>query len=251
MTILRCASLWLGTTLTAQASIVNVLSPSVGAPEEGWNSNAKLSLQHLSGNESKLSFSLLAGTRWVQGPQQVLVKGSADWGEASKEVYSKKAFAHVRWKRELNGSLSSFVFGQVDHNEFRSLLMRDLIGAGLEARIWRTETTEAALATAAMAELEWALEADEPEDLAWRSSTYITLAWAPSDQLSLGSTTFIQPLFTDFNDIRAFQQLDLKLKLTEHLSWSSTWKMELDTRPAEDNVESLDSSIKSGLVLSW
>jgi hypothetical protein len=228
-----------------------VLSPNVGTPEDGRDSNAKVSLQQLSGNENKLAFSLLAGTRWVQGPQQLLVKGSADWGEASETVYSKKAFAHVRWKRALGGVWSGFVFGQVDHNEFRSLLMRDLVGTGVEARLWRTETTEAAIATAAMAELEWVLDHAEPAPLTWRSSSYFTLAWSPTEQFSIGSTTFIQPLFSDFSDVRGFQQLDLKLSLSEHLSWSSTWKLELDTQPAQDDVQPLDSSIKSGLVLSW
>jgi hypothetical protein len=238
-------------TLTAQAGIVNVLSPSVGAPTDGWDTSAKANLQQLSGNENKLTFSLLAGTRWVSGPQQVLVKGSADWGQASGEVYSKKAFGHVRWKRELTGPWSAFVFGQVDHNEFRSLLLRDLVGTGIEARLWRTDHTEAAIATAAMGEIEWALGEDGASDLTWRSSNYLLLAWRPSEQVSLGSTTFVQPLFTDLKDVRGFQQVDLKVQLSEHLAWSNTLKVELDTQPADPEVSTVDSSVKSGLVLSW
>ena len=251
MPIFKSAALWTITTLSAQASIVNVLSPSVGMPEDGWDSNVKVSLQHLSGNENKLTFSSLAGTRWVSGPQQILVKGSADWGQASGEVYSKKAFAHVRWKRRLSGPWSTFVFGQIDHNEFRSLLMRDLVGTGMEALLWSSDNTKIALATSAMVETEWAVGDESPDGFALRSSNYLTLAWQPSEELSLGATTFVQPLFSDLSDVRGFQQLDLKVQLSAHLSWSSTLKIELDTQPAEEGVEPLDTSLKSGLVLSW
>jgi hypothetical protein len=251
MPIFKSVSLWIITTLSAQAGIVNVLSPSVSIPEDGWDSNVKTSLQHLSGNENKLIFSSLAGTRWVAGPQQILVKGSADWGQTSGEVYSKKAFAHIRWKRELSGPWSAFIFGQVDHNEFRSLLMRDLIGTGVEAVLWSTDHTKIAMATAIMGETEWAVGEESTGGFALRSSNYLTLAWQPSDELSLGSTTFVQPLFSELSDVRGFQQLDLKVQLSAHLSWSSTLKIELDTQPAEDEVEPLDTSIKSGLVLSW
>jgi len=99
MPFFKSFCLWFTISLSAQAGIVNVLSPSVGSPEDGWDTSAKANLQQLSGNENKLTFSLLAGTRWVEGPQQILVKGSADWGQASGSVYSKKAFGHIRWKR--------------------------------------------------------------------------------------------------------------------------------------------------------
>jgi hypothetical protein len=251
MPFFKSFCLWIAISATAHAGIVNVLSPSVGSPEDGWDSSAKANLQQLSGNENKLTFSLLAGTRWVKGPQQILLKGSADWGQASGTVYSKKAFGHVRWKRELTGPWSTFVFGQVDHNEFRSLLMRDLVGTGVEVRLWRTEKTEAAFATAAMGEIEWAVGEENAGGLDWRSSNYFVLAWHPSEQFSLGSTSFLQPLFRDLSDMRGFQQLDIKVQITAHLAWSSTLKVELDTRPAEKDVEQTDTSIKSGLVLSW
>jgi len=251
MTWIRAAMLWCTATLSAHASIVNVLSPDVGNPDDGWDSSAKLSLQHLSGNEQKLTFSLLAGTRYVAGPNQVLLKGSGDWGEASNEVYSKKAFAHLRWKRRLNPTWSAFTFAQVDHNEFRSLLMRDLAGVGFEARLIQSDHFDLAIATSAMAELEWVLEQEKPEALSWRSSNYMTLAWQPNEQLTVGSTTFLQPLFKAFSDIRGFQQVDFNIVVNKYISFTTRWKLEFDTEPAESDVEELDSSITSGLKVRW
>ena len=236
---------------TAKASIVNVLSPQVGQDADGWASNAKLSLQHLAGNESKLAISMLAGTRWQYDGHQVLLKASGDWGMASEAVYTKKAFAHLRYKQELGDRWRAFGFVQIDNNEFRSILMRDLAGVGVERLLVHTDTLEAAIAVGAMAELEWALDAPEPDPLTVRSTNYLTLAWQPAESLSLGSTTFFQPLVSDIEDIRGFQQADLRVNLTESIAWSTTWKLEYDSRPASTEVQKWDSSIKSGLVVSW
>lgn len=243
--------LWVLSAFPAQASIVNVLSPQVGQDEDGWASNAKLSLQHLAGNESKLAASLLAGTRWQFEGHQLLLKASGDWGMASEEVYTQKAFSHLRYLREIRDQWSAFGFVQIDHNQFRSILMRDLAGAGLERVLVEREHLELALAIGAMAELEWALEAAEPNPLTLRSTNYITIAWQPTETLSLGSTTFIQPLIADVQDIRGFQQADLRVSLTDALSWSTTWKLEYDSRPASEDVLEWDSSLKAGLVMSW
>ena len=236
---------------TSHAGIVNVLSPDVGETEEGWNSSAKISLQHLAGNESKLAVSLLAGTRYRHGANEIFLKGSGDWGSASEEVYSKKAFAHVRYKRQLHNAWSAFGFAQVDHNEFRSLLMRDLLGGGIEWTFIDTPHFKANVAAGIMGELEWALGNDSASDPTWRSSNYLTLAWEPNESMSFGSTTFVQPLVSNPGDVRAFEQIDLKIDLTSHLAWSTTWKIEMDSQPADSTVETVDSSIKSGLVLSW
>ena len=52
-------------------------------------------------------------------------------------------------------------------------------------------------------------------------------------------------------DIRGFQQADLRVSLTDALSWSTTWKLEYDSRPASEDVLEWDSSLKAGLVMSW
>ena len=235
----------------AHAGIVNVLSPQVGQDEDGWASNAKLSLQHLAGNESKLATALLAGTRWQSAGQQVLLKASADWGKASDEVYTKKAFSHLRYKRELGSQWRAFGFLQIDHNEFRSILMRDLAGAGLERIVVHRDQIEVAIAIGAMAELEWALDAPAPDPLTVRSTNYLTIAWQPTESFGLGSTTFLQPLVADPQDVRGFQQADIRISMTNAVSWSTTWKLEYDSRPASSDVNAWDSSVKSGLVLSW
>ena len=129
--------------------------------------------------------------------------------------------------------------------------MRDLAGGGLEWTFVDSKHFKANLAAGLMGELEWVLGDKSISAPSWRSSNYLTFAWEPNDSMSLGSTTFIQPLLSDPGDIRAFEQIDLKFNLTSHLGWSTTWKLEVDTQPAESSVESIDSSIKSGLVLTW
>jgi hypothetical protein len=234
----------------AQASIVNVLAPSVEAPEEGWTREIKVSVTLEQGNEDKLGVAALGGARWVSGPDQWLLKGSVERAVNFQEIITDRAFAHLRYRREF-GEWAGFGLFQADHNAFRDLLLRDLAGVGVERRLWRSDTSMAAVATALLVEHEVLTGEQilEVSDLIYRNSTYVLFALQASG-LSLASTTFFQPRVDDLADWRLLEELSLSMSLGEHLAWNARWVFAVDSRPPTE-VGTWDSAVKSGLVFAW
>ena len=241
---------FVGGSSPAQASIVNVLQPQVGEPEEGWAVQGRVGLGLEAGNEEKQKFSVLAGARRVWGANQTLLKGSLDRATTFGETSTDRSFVHFRHRVSLSESWVGFGFAQLEHNGFRSLKVRDLFGLGIERSLWRTQRSEAAFATAIMSEHEVLLLDVEPLPPRLRSSNYFVLALDLGNGLTLGSTTFFQPRFAEFSDWRLLEDLTLTVSLGERVSWTVSCKMEMDSRPPAE-VNPWDVVVKTGLGWSY
>ena len=233
-----------------QASIVNVLQPQVGDPEEGWAVQGRVGLGLEAGNEEKQKFSVLAGARRVLGAHQTLVKGSLDRATNFGETSTDRSFVHLRHRVAFTEEWAGFGFAQLEHNGFRALKVRDLFGLGIQRSLWKARRSEAAIATAVMSEHELLLLDEEVLPPRLRSSNYFMLAVDLGDGLTLGSTTFFQPRLADFTDWRLLEDLTLNVSLGERLSWSVSCKMEMDSRPPTD-VNPWDVVVKTGLGWSY
>jgi len=234
---------------SASASIVNVMSPSVGELEDGLGAQLGLQLAHDSGNEEKWKAGGLAGLRWVKDSQAFLFKASVERGATFGMDTTDKGFAHARYRWEFSDPWRAFTFVQVDHNGFRDLLVRDLAGLGIERRLWRTERSEASFGTAVMSEHE-ILGTGGTSPLGFRSSSYFLAAIDLGEGLNFGSTTFFQPRVDDLEDWRLLEDLVLSVGISEHLSWTASWKLEIDSAPPE-GIGQWDSSTRSGLSFRW
>ncbi len=249
-----CFGFWVlvfaGVSAPAHASIVNVLQPQVGEPEEGWAVQGRVGLGLEAGNEDKQKVSVLAGARRVFGAHQTLLKASLDRATTFGESSTDRSFVHLRHRVAFAESWTGFGFAQLEHNAFRALRVRDLFGLGIERSLWKAERSEAAIATALMSEHELLLLSVESLPPRLRSSNYFLLAVDLGEGLTLGSTTFFQPQIADLSDWRLLEDLTLNVSLGERLSWSVSCKMEMDSRPPTD-VNPWDVVVKTGLGWSY
>lgn len=235
----------------ARATIVNVLTPSIGVLEDGWHGSIKTGFSMLSGNEQRLGADLAAGVTWKRSTHLVSMKASGELALAFDDLVARKAFTNARHRWLFADPVSTVEFVQVDHNAFRGILVRDLVGAGVDIRVWRADWTEAHLGITAMAEHQVHAEGfvDEDAGLHARGSTYVTVA-VKTDGLVLASTTFFQPRLDQPTNHRALEELSLTVDLTEHLDWNVLFKVERDSRPPT-GVKPTDIALKSGLVLGF
>ncbi|MCB9670004.1 MAG: DUF481 domain-containing protein [Alphaproteobacteria bacterium] len=238
--------------VAAHATIVNVLTPDVGAIEPGWHGSVKAGGQMLAGNEQRLGANLAAGLRYRRERDLWALKASVDVAAAFKQVVSQKAFVNLRHRHALGqGPVSTVEFVQVDHNRFRGLAVRDLAGAGLDIRTWRQDWTEAHLGITVMGEHQVFNDGyeDDDEGLHARMSNYFTVA-VKTDSVVLASTTFYQPRLDLWANWRMLQDLSMTLDISERLDWNVLFKVERDSRPPT-GVKPLDVGLTSGLVLGF
>jgi len=237
----------------AAAQVVTVMSPSIGAPEPGFTGKVAAGMSLARGNKTQNLWSGAADTLWVNkgGDHQLLFTAAGDYGEAFGQVNTQDVFAHLRYRWAFLDSapLVAFTFIQTQHNAFQSLLLRNLGGAGLEYRLWRADWTEAWLGTAVMGEHE-RLSTDNQDRYFVRSSSFALIAVEVDEALVLGSSTYFQPLLTDFNDWRFVEELTLNGKFGEHFGWLGALTLTHDRVPPT-GVEPTDLSVSSGLTWGW
>ncbi len=246
------AALWLALVNPAEAGIVNVFTPSVGAIEDGWHGTLTGGTTLLAGNEQKAGANTSAGLRVKHSSAHLSsLTGSAELAYALGEVVSDKSFANMRHRWQFAEPVSAFVFVQADHNALRALRIRDLAGAGLDTRIWRNEWTEAHLGVSMMAEHQVHLDGfvDDDAGIFARNSDYLTVA-IKSDKVALASTTFFQPRVDDLSNWRALEELVFTVNIGKHLDWNAKAKLEHDNSPPVD-IERMDLAVTSGLVVKF
>lgn len=236
---------------TAQATIVNVLTPSVGSLDDGWHGSVKAGGTVLVGNEDRLGANLAAGVRHKKGVHLTSLHASGDIAEAFGDIVSRRAFVNARHQWMFEEPVSAVGFVQVDHNAFRGILMRDLVGAGFDFRLFRGDWYEAHLGVTAMGEYQVHGDGfvDEDAGLHARMSDYFTVA-IKSESVVLASTTFYQPRLDVWTNWRMLQELSFTIDISKHLDWNVLAKLERDSNPPT-GVEKLDLAVTSGLVLGF
>ncbi|MCB9675287.1 MAG: DUF481 domain-containing protein [Alphaproteobacteria bacterium] len=235
----------------ARATIVNVLTPSVGVLEDGWHGSVKAGITVLDGNEKRIGADLASGLQYKRSTHLVALKASGDVARAFGDKVSQRAFANLRHRWLFADPVSTVEFVQIDHNAFRGLAMRDLAGAGLDFRLFRAEWTEAHLGLTVMGEYQLHSEGFEDDDagLHARMSDYFTVA-VKTETVVLASTTFVQPRLDRWSNWRFLEEVSMTIDISEHLDWNVLFRVERDSSPPT-GVEPVDLALKSGLVVGF
>lgn len=237
----------------AMAGVITVLSPSIGAPEPGFTGEVAAGLSAARGNQHQTTAKGAAGFEYINptADHQLLLQASGDYGVAFQQVISQNSFAHLRYRWAFldDVPLVSFSFVQTEHNAFRSLLLRNLAGTGLEYRLWRADWTEAWVGSAVMVDHE-RLVGETTDVFVLRNSSFALLAVQLDTNLVLGSSTYFQPRLDELSDWRFLEELSLSGKFGEHFGWSGALTLSHDKAPPA-GVQNTDLTLNSGLTYSW
>ena len=89
-----------------------------------------------------------------------------------------------------------------------------------------------------------------------RLSTYVQIALALAETVTLKSTTFFQPLISDSSDMRLLSESALNVKATDSFSVKLSYTAAYDSAPFEpaeggSELEKLDTNLKTSLVFTF
>lgn len=144
------------------------------------------------------------------------------------------------------------VFAQVEHDRFRRLTFRKLLGTGPRFALMQGEPLAAYLGTAYMLESETldvqAGSGDDSAPLAHRSSSYLSLLAQPDDRVTLVSTTYFQPRFDEPSDYRVLSVTAAKFAISKLLTAGLTFTLRYDSEPPT-GVQRTDAELNNTLGL--
>jgi hypothetical protein len=182
--------------------------------------------------------------------------GNYERGSNDEDLFTHKAFAHLRLVRTLLPALRLEAFGQKEFNDFIRLKDRNLAGGG--ARITALHlpgsdsTTGLALniGIGAMWENEETTGEGRGEVNLLRSTNYLAFTLRSSKLISLSITGYYQPVFRDFDDFRLLTDASVAFSITDALAFTTTMRYRFDSQPPPD-LKRFDLEMANGVTVRF
>ena len=125
---------------------------------------------------------------------------------------------HLRYNYKLLENITWEAFVQSQYNSIAKIQFRGLTGIGPRLKLLGLEKYRLYVGTLVMYEHE---ELDEETLIInrdWRASSYLSLSFFPTDNITFVSTTYYQPVLNDFKDYRIASENSFVLGIFEKLS---------------------------------
>lgn len=186
---------------------------------------------------------------------RVFLTGSGRFAEREGSPFMNQAFAHLRWTGMWHRRVGSDLFAQYQFNQFQRLRARVVTGVGARFEIVHLPVFMLWAGTGYMFEhdrIDVLPEApDEPLTFHHRWTNYVTMRLAVfDDRLLLQNTTYVQPRFDAFADLRFLEEFEALAKVTEVFGLGATLSVLYDSEPPT-GVEDVDLRLMSTVRLSF
>ncbi len=242
--------------LPASAQIINV-QPLIAATqghEDHVTFVGEASADVRSGNTELVALSGSGLLEIRRGRHLFFLLARGDFAAKGGEPFVNKDLEHFRYRISLTGPLEAETFIQHDHDAFRRLSLRAIAGIGPRLHLQPSKGFDLAVGAAMMVEHERLGSGDEldagDDYTNMRLSTYLVMSTEIGPRLKLGNTTYVQPRVDDIHDVRAFNEIAVIAKATEHLSLKLTFTSAYDSAPPE-GVLPLDTTLKGSIQVSF
>ncbi|HLT39582.1 MAG TPA: DUF481 domain-containing protein [Enhygromyxa sp.] len=239
-----------GRASVAEASGLNVERVRMNPDQNGVHGGFSVGVDFQAGNSNRLDVSTSAGLAYRQRRHVLFLVGSSKFstrtrasaGEGLSTLlepssrFVNKANLHLRYNYEFLPWLVGEAFTQVERDEFLLLEGRVLFGLGPRFVPFNDGRFSLSLGSHWMLEYE-ALDPAQvvrplpARTLVHRSSSYLSLIYA-TDRLRMSSTTYLQPRFDLFRDLRLLSEANLDVTLIEPVSIRLSLRLRWDTMPS-------------------
>lgn len=205
-------------------------------PKDGVHGWLKGGFAWKTGNSNSFSTGWVGKLSYHRGVHTPFLQLSFNHSVALTARYENKGFAHLRWPAMWHRRVGSELFTQVEFNEFTSLIIRTLAGAGVRVAAVLHKKFELYIGTGYMFEYEELsdVEQDDPHpDVTkyHRWTSYLSFRFIVSKWLVISNTTYIQPRFRDFGDYRFLESLSVMFKVYKMLHLQLYFMVAYDSRP--------------------
>lgn len=233
------------------AAQVNVEPLRAQIDRDGFGARFSASVASYAGNTRGIVFggSALAGGR--SGRHFAYANLTGDYAALNATVSVAKWFLHARYNYEITGSLLGEAFGQLESDRFRSVELRQLLGAGPRLELFETEDGSLYFGTSYMLEYTRLNSGDEGlarKRTLHRWNNYLSVNVRLDERILLSSVGYFQPRLDDFSDYHVLSISSVGFKITNRLQSRLDCTVRYESVHPND-VEGADLELKSALEL--
>lgn len=220
---------------------------------EGVTFDARLGMLGRRGNTEGLELNAGALLGFSGGRSLGYLSASGNYAEYDGVRQVAKSFAHLRYNYRLLHRVAAEAFAQVETDEFRRLLLRELFGLGPRLTLASSDVIRLYYGTSAM--LEFTQRDDSvPEGFrdtgSLRWNNYVALTVAIQERITLTETAYYQPRFDDFGDFWFLNVLGAHFQVTDVLVSRLDFTLRREA-VVPQGVKHADLELSSALELSF
>ncbi len=230
--------------ITARAQIVNIESARMQSDTIGWKGNAGASVSLSKNVQQVFSTELDAHIQYKSTKSLYLLLGSYGFLKGAGTKLIDNTFLHLRYNYKLSRIIRWEAFTQVQQNVISYIKSRFLIGTGPRFKLLSTKIIRLYAASLLMYEREEETNSNNIHHNA-RSSSYVSFTITPNKQLEIISTSFFQPLLTNWNDYRILNQVSVSVKAGKKLAMRVNWNYLNDSNPVP-GIPSVNYALGAG-----
>jgi len=230
-----------------QAQIVNTESLRMVTDTSGWSGSIGLNVGFIKNSKDLVRIKNDIHIQYKQPKHLVLFMNHIGFDRADGADFVNRGVQHLRYNYRFDKRFAWEAFVQNQYNSISKIAYRRLVGTGLRTKLTSLEKYKAYFGSLIMYETEKSTDNIEPIHQDWRNSSYFSFSLYFNKNISLISTTYYQPLLTQFKDYRVSNQSTFVLKIYKNLSFKSVLNFMYDAFPVV-NVPKKQYSLSNGLV---
>lgn len=230
-----------------QAQIINTLR---GFDDQAmaWSGEVESTIALAEGNTEYFEIELAGTVQYKTERNRIRALGRYMRRTAGPVEIAEDRLGHLRHNYRLRSWLATLLFVQGQHNPFRRIESRVLVGGGLRFDVIRGMSWNGALGAAYMYEEEelTGISTGKTENVKHRFSFFLSLFSAEPELVHLDMTAFYQPVIEDLSDARASVLASMRIDITGGLYFLTRAGLQHDSRPPA-GVDETDVGLRSGL----
>lgn len=230
------------------AQILNVESQRKSDKESIWSGNTNLNIQLIENKNSFLLVSNRTRLQYKKDKQLVLFINDYNFKESNSNKIVSKGIQHLRYNYKWSKKIRAEIFVQNQFDEVSKIKYRRLIGFGPRFKLNDDEDYRFYLGTLIMAEWEKIRSDVESSDFNdYRVSTYFSFSIFPKKDVSIVSTTYLQPRIDEPKDFRLSNESKVVFKIFKNLAFNIQFTITHDKYPAVD-IPKTQYKLSNGLT---
>lgn len=232
------------------SQILNAESLRKVTDTSGFSGSVSLDFSVKRDVKSYLGFENGTHIQYKMNRHLILLKNDIQFQRVEGDRFQNSGIAHLRYNYKIIPWLTWEVFGQAQYNKVAKIDFRGLLGTGPRFKLNDSEKYKFYLGVLAMYEYEKLRDEVTPVQKLARGSTYFSASIYPLDNITIITTTYFQPKFSDFSDHRVSNQSSLLIKLFENFAFKTSYTFVFDAYPAE-GIPNSQYNLTSGVVYSF
>lgn len=236
------------------SQLVNIESRRMQSDSLRFTGTANLTFNYQKTNDITLNVfksSLNAQAKSKNLKHIFLVLGNYALTRSNQSTINNAAFGHFRYNYQYTNWFRWEVYTQLQFNELLSLKYRFLAGTGARFKLNHGEVIKTYIGISSFYEHERIQDVQQTVNSDIRMSNYFSISIKfPKKRGEFTSTTYYQPLYSDFQDFRITTQSLIQLNITKQLSFITAVNYFFDFNPPV-GVRQSTFALNNGLRLSF